>query len=646
MATLGWLNIGMSIATKGVSSALKSVDKAMKDLSKSGVADLARAIKNIRGGLSSLGQGEEVYGGGWVSIKNGAKLATLSVAKLGASGTWKGLRLGGQLAGWAGKQLLAIGAAGLAAAGGLLAWAQGAGESMDATAKLADKVGSSTENIVGLQHAANLSGVSAETLAANLAKLGANLGLAVSGGGPAADALKALGLNAAELAKADRVDALGAIADRLNGIQNPAERAAMAMQVLGKSGQDMMPLLAGGSEGIRQATDEARELGLTFSRVDAAQVEAANDAMSRMGTVFTSIGQQLAIGLAPYVEAVATGFTNWRKGIDVGALVQRAIQGLLTSAAWLADQVQAIGSIFFSVQSTATGAIAGIARAIARLGEAIAWVLNKIPGIHVELGTTAAAIANDLDKLAASQSAQARKLWDQPSWGQSAKELMAGIGSSSLEAAENVARASNEIGKLGPELVEVAGDVGELETKLRDQIATFGLTGDEAEVYKLKLAGATEAQLAGARALASQLKGMEKAKDDREEMEKLAKTLKTASETPLDKFRNRMAELKKVADAGLIDTATLLDGGLDAYKDLLGKQGEGRNTAGAALELGSAEARTAILAFQNQGARDPMLDLANTGKTQLTETRKQTPILQQIARLLGVPNEPAALEFV
>ncbi len=83
----------------------------------------------------------------------------------------------------------------------------------------------------------------------------------------------------------------------LCSIHNPTERATAAIELFGKSGQSLLPLLMQGSEGIAAAQREAEKLGLSFSRIDAHQVEQANEAIVRLKAVFTGIGNQLAIQL-------------------------------------------------------------------------------------------------------------------------------------------------------------------------------------------------------------------------------------------------------------------------------------------------------------------------------------------------------------
>ena len=137
-----------------------------------------------------------------------------------------------------------------------------------------------------------------------------SLGDANTIGGPAASALAQMGLSAKTLASESPDQAFTQIADGLKAIQNPAARAQLAMDLFGKSGQELLPLMMQGSEGIKAAEEQAAKLGLTFNRVDAAKVEMANDAMTRLQGVVEGAAQTLAIDLAPFIDAVATKLMN------------------------------------------------------------------------------------------------------------------------------------------------------------------------------------------------------------------------------------------------------------------------------------------------------------------------------------------------
>jgi plasmid maintenance system antidote protein VapI len=140
------------------------------------------------------------------------------------------------------------------------------GAQLEKTSKM---LGISTEELQHLQYAADLSDVSAETLTHSLGKLQIQLGGGIAGkGGPAIAALQKLGVHTKDAAgkTRDMQDILQDAAEGIKKIDDPTKRAAAAVQLFGKSGREMLPMLSKGREGIADLIKEADELGIVMGR--------------------------------------------------------------------------------------------------------------------------------------------------------------------------------------------------------------------------------------------------------------------------------------------------------------------------------------------------------------------------------------------
>lgn len=188
---------------------------------------------------------------------------------------------------------------------------------IDSVGKLSDRLGFSTEDLASLQHGAALADISAESVNASLQKMVVNIGKA-SKGDKVGKVFTQLGLDAKKLAQEKPADALGKIADRLNALPNAAERNAAAIQIFGKSGAPMLTMLKDGSAGMAEMRKEADALGITFDKLSTIQVEAANDAMTRVKASVTGLKQSMAIGLAPWIEATSVAWTNFKRNLVSG----------------------------------------------------------------------------------------------------------------------------------------------------------------------------------------------------------------------------------------------------------------------------------------------------------------------------------------
>lgn len=176
----------------------------------------------------------------------------------------------------------------------------------DSFDKMSQRVGVSTESLSELAYAANLSGTSIERVEESFKGLSQKIVEAVDKGGDAEELFSSIGLSAQDLAASTPEEQFYRVADAIAGIDDPTRRAAVAMQIFGESGRELLPLLSGGSAGLAQMRDEARSLGATVSTESAAMGAQFNDALARVQTIFQGLKNEFAASLAP----ILTFFAN------------------------------------------------------------------------------------------------------------------------------------------------------------------------------------------------------------------------------------------------------------------------------------------------------------------------------------------------
>ena len=183
---------------------------------------------------------------------------------------------------------------------------------IDATAKLSDRLGIATEKLIGLQHAAKISGV--DNINKPLEIFTKRLGEVQMGTGEAERALDALGLTVDELVNKTPDEAIGVVADQISRLKTQSEKAAAANFLFGRSGQQLLNMFEMGSAGIDEYQAKVEALGMTYSRVDAAKVEAANDAIANMRGALQGLVNKGIIQASPYIEALADLMTEAATG--------------------------------------------------------------------------------------------------------------------------------------------------------------------------------------------------------------------------------------------------------------------------------------------------------------------------------------------
>ncbi len=176
-------------------------------------------------------------------------------------------------------------------------------QTVDAQAKLAQSLGTTVASIQTLERAGELAGVSMSGIEQATKDLTRRLSQAAAGAGPAAAALKRLGLSASELIKLPLDQRVGAINAAIESFVPAAERAAVAGQLFGEEGSIAMSRIDTAT--LRQATEDVLAFGVVVSEQDADQIERTNDALSRLGLIWRGLSNQLAVAAAPALEAVA-----------------------------------------------------------------------------------------------------------------------------------------------------------------------------------------------------------------------------------------------------------------------------------------------------------------------------------------------------
>ncbi len=198
-----------------------------------------------------------------------------------------------------------VGAVGAGGFGALIKSSINAGDEL---AKTADKLGVTTQALAGLRHAAELTGVSTGTMDMALQRFTRRAAEAAKGTGEAKGALQELGIDAESLVRLPLDEQMNIVSDAMQGVGTQADRVRLAMKLFDSEGVALVNTLGGGSDALKQMTEEAEHLGLTLSRTDTAQMEMANDSITRLMGVFKGLTNQLAVAFSPVITFVSDAF--------------------------------------------------------------------------------------------------------------------------------------------------------------------------------------------------------------------------------------------------------------------------------------------------------------------------------------------------
>jgi hypothetical protein len=477
----------------------------------------------------------------------------------------------------------------LAGGAGFMLLVRNSMETIASTARLADSMGIATEKLSGLHYASKLAGVGAEELDGGLEKMLHSLGEAAAGGGEAGAAFEHLGLSAQQLAAMSPDKAFTAIAEGLKNIQNPAERTAVTMQIFGRSGAQLLPLLMKGAEGIKAAQAEAERLGVTFNRVDAAKVEAANASMKRMQAIFEGVAQTLAIQVAPFIEAAANKLTELgMSGDGAGKVVVNGFNTVLSTVAELADYLNVVEAGWQMLRSGASFAIGGIVDGIGYVLDALSWLAKKLGLVEKGFGDYAHTLAKgfyDTGKEAFQKAGEDWDAFNNRTNSKAAARAIADIQAASEKNAKAIADNAEKMRGAGAAsedwaaklklAQENAKKVVETLTELHKQVDTFGMSEGQKKLFDLKALGASPEQLAEAQKLIDQIAGLENAK---KAADLIAETQKAVQQFNMTDSQKKLADIQLAGvSPEQLEQARAALAQLDALNEQKKKMEEGKS---------------------------------------------------------------------
>jgi len=215
--------------------------------------------------------------------------------------------------------------------------------SIDALAKTADKLGLTTDALAGLRFAAEQTGIAQTTLDMALQRSTRRIAEAAQGTGEAVKALDTLGLSAEDLAAKSPDQQMRDIADAMANVEGEGNKLALAFKLFDSEGAALVNTLRGGSASLDEFQSQAEKLGLAISRVDAAKVEAANDAINRMNSGLKGAAQSVTVTLAPVIAALADKFVDSAIAAGgFGSIAERAFSTAVRGVGFLADMLRGV----------------------------------------------------------------------------------------------------------------------------------------------------------------------------------------------------------------------------------------------------------------------------------------------------------------
>lgn len=248
--------------------------------------------------------------------------------------------------------------------------------------KLSRELGVSTEEAAGLIDVADDLGVSAETLSTSLGILAKKLAGVEDAETSTSGSTKGFNQIIQELGitSKDYNVILPQLADHFKDMPNGIEKTALAMQLFGRGGKEMLPLLNMGGEAMRKATIDTQRFGLAMSGDAVKATRAFQIAQSNLGDAFmgvkVTLGTALMPLITPYIAKITEGvvvvgqFVEKHKDLAAVITTVGAALGVIMGAKAGASILGVLG--MGGASTAITGALSGIGGALAGLAAAAA----------------------------------------------------------------------------------------------------------------------------------------------------------------------------------------------------------------------------------------------------------------------------------
>lgn len=206
----------------------------------------------------------------------------------------------------------------------------------------------STDDLQAYNYAAELVDVSLDTLTKSMAKNVKSMTNAQRGSAEYVKAYERLGVSVTDgngkLLDSETV--YWKCIDALKNMTDETERDSVSMQIFGKSAQELNPLIAQGSEGIKKLSDEARKMGAVLDSDALSALGATDDSLQRLYQSVDIFKRKVGAEMAPSITKASDEITKTIAGLDdeVADFAAGALEDAVSLFQWIIENHKVITS--------------------------------------------------------------------------------------------------------------------------------------------------------------------------------------------------------------------------------------------------------------------------------------------------------------
>lgn len=211
---------------------------------------------------------------------------------------------------------------------------------------MSTKYGISTEKLQEFSYMAELVDTDLGTITGSMAKLTKQMG-----SGNEAFATLGVSITNADGSMKTADEVFFEVIDALGQMESGVERDNLAMELFGKSAQELNPLIETGSAGMAAYAQEAHDMGAVLDEEALTSLGEMDDSFQRVEQATTALKNSIGVALAPVITQISETIANlskWFQGLDQDT--QQTIIAIAGLAAAIVPAIAVVTQIIGIVQ--------------------------------------------------------------------------------------------------------------------------------------------------------------------------------------------------------------------------------------------------------------------------------------------------------
>lgn len=230
----------------------------------------------------------------------------------------------------AGKALVAMGSAVMVAGAALAKLTLGSIKTTDEIGKESQKLNMSTDAYQKWALAMKMSGTDISVLTMGMKTFTSVLDGAATGQAEQILLMNRLGMSYSDFEGLSVEETFKKAIEALQGMEEGAEKTQLAVDLFGRSGQELLPLLNDEVGSIDELFQQFEDLGLIIDNETVKAGESLDDQITLLTEKVKMLGTSIGVELMPWVSRLVEGFMGLATGAeDAGAMLQSVITDAL-----------------------------------------------------------------------------------------------------------------------------------------------------------------------------------------------------------------------------------------------------------------------------------------------------------------------------